>query len=207
MPLPPQRRQLRARTTSGPLRDDLKPLEIVQPDGPSFERRRARVRWQKWQLRDRLHAARGAGAAHRRLRGRRPRAADPAPRVVSRDGRAVRRPGARHICRKNAFDVRRVRASGLLANSLSSAATASARSATSTRRWPTARASRHDHAQRDLPARGGLRHPLEAHRLGGRARSRCAGRGGWSSRRSRPSATTSTASTGTSTRTARSSPR
>ena len=35
----------------GPLRDDLKPLQIVQPDGPSFEVRGWEVRWQRWRLR------------------------------------------------------------------------------------------------------------------------------------------------------------
>jgi primary-amine oxidase len=35
----------------GPLRDDLRPLEIVQPQGPSFEVRGWEVRWQRWRLR------------------------------------------------------------------------------------------------------------------------------------------------------------
>ena len=35
----------------GPLRDDLKPLEIIQPEGPSFEIRGWEVRWQRWRLR------------------------------------------------------------------------------------------------------------------------------------------------------------
>ena len=33
------------------LRDDLKPLEITQPDGPSFEVDGHFIRWQKWQMR------------------------------------------------------------------------------------------------------------------------------------------------------------
>ena len=36
--------------------------------------------------------------------------------------------------------------------------------------------------ERHLPARGGLRHPLEAHRPGAPTRPRCAARAGWSSR-------------------------
>ena len=36
---------------NGPLRDDLKPLEITQPEGPSFEVEGNLVRWQKWSLR------------------------------------------------------------------------------------------------------------------------------------------------------------
>ncbi len=35
----------------GPRRDDLKPLEIVQPQGPSFDVRGWEVRWQCWRLR------------------------------------------------------------------------------------------------------------------------------------------------------------
>ena len=35
----------------GPLRTDLKPLEIIQPEGPSFEVDGNLVRWQKWSLR------------------------------------------------------------------------------------------------------------------------------------------------------------
>src|SRR5580693_8092142 len=36
---------------NGPLRSDLKPLEITQPEGPSFEVEGNLVRWQKWTLR------------------------------------------------------------------------------------------------------------------------------------------------------------
>jgi primary-amine oxidase len=36
---------------NGPLRTDLKPLEIVQPEGPSFEIAGSQVLWQKWSFR------------------------------------------------------------------------------------------------------------------------------------------------------------
>ena len=36
---------------NGPLRSDLKPLEITQPEGPSFEIEGNLVRWQKWSFR------------------------------------------------------------------------------------------------------------------------------------------------------------
>jgi len=36
---------------NGPMRTDLKPLEIIQPEGPSFEVDGNLVRWQKWSLR------------------------------------------------------------------------------------------------------------------------------------------------------------
>jgi primary-amine oxidase len=35
----------------GPLRTDLKPLEIIQPEGPSFDVDGWEVRWQRWRLR------------------------------------------------------------------------------------------------------------------------------------------------------------
>jgi primary-amine oxidase len=35
----------------GPLRSDIKPLEILQPEGPSFEIRGREVRWQRWRFR------------------------------------------------------------------------------------------------------------------------------------------------------------
>jgi primary-amine oxidase len=35
----------------GPLRDNLKPLEIIQPEGPSFDVNGWEVRWQRWRLR------------------------------------------------------------------------------------------------------------------------------------------------------------
>jgi primary-amine oxidase len=35
----------------GPLRTDLKPIAITQPEGPSFTVEGTLVRWQKWQLR------------------------------------------------------------------------------------------------------------------------------------------------------------
>jgi len=43
----------------GPLRDDLKRLEIHQPDGPSFSVEGNLVRWQRWQLRVSLHPIEG----------------------------------------------------------------------------------------------------------------------------------------------------
>ena len=43
----------------GPLRDDLRPLEIIQPHGPSFEVRGWEVRWQRWRLRLGFNAREG----------------------------------------------------------------------------------------------------------------------------------------------------
>jgi len=43
----------------GPLRTDLKPIEVVQPEGPSFELDGHALRWQKWRLRFSLHPIEG----------------------------------------------------------------------------------------------------------------------------------------------------
>ena len=81
VPLPPERRQLRRRRQSGTSRPDLKPLEISQPEGPSFAVDGPRGPLAEVALPHRLHAARGPGAAHGRLRGQAARAADPLPRL------------------------------------------------------------------------------------------------------------------------------
>ncbi len=43
----------------GPPREDLKPLDIVQPDGPSFTLEGHLLKWQKWQMRVSLHPREG----------------------------------------------------------------------------------------------------------------------------------------------------
>jgi primary-amine oxidase len=50
VPLPPLTGFYTADTV-GPLRTDLKPLEIIQPEGPSFSVNGYEVRWQKWRFR------------------------------------------------------------------------------------------------------------------------------------------------------------
>jgi primary-amine oxidase len=42
-----------------PLRTDLRPLEITQPDGPSFEVDGHEIRWQRWRLRHSVHPVEG----------------------------------------------------------------------------------------------------------------------------------------------------
>ena len=43
----------------GPHREELKPLDIIQPDGPSFSLEGHLLRWQKWQMRVSLHPREG----------------------------------------------------------------------------------------------------------------------------------------------------
>jgi primary-amine oxidase len=50
VPLPPERGSYYPEDV-GPLRDDLRPLEITQPEGPSFEVDGNAVRWQRWSFR------------------------------------------------------------------------------------------------------------------------------------------------------------
>ena len=90
-PLPPAgelcRRSGRASSAA-----DIKPLEITQPEGPSFEVEGHQVRWQKWSFVIGFNAREGLTLHHLRYRRQRPRALDPLSRVADRDGGAVRRP-------------------------------------------------------------------------------------------------------------------
>jgi primary-amine oxidase len=49
VPLPPEAGAYAADRV-GPLRDDLRPLAIIQPEGPSFDVRGWEIRWQRWRL-------------------------------------------------------------------------------------------------------------------------------------------------------------
>ena len=81
--------------TGLPDRTGLRPLEIVQPEGPSFELAGNRVRWQGWSFRIGFTAREGlvlhTVAYEDGGRG----ALDPAPGLVLRDGGPVRRSGQR----------------------------------------------------------------------------------------------------------------
>lgn len=58
VPFPPEPGNYDAKS-SAPLRTDLRPLEIQQPEGPSFEVEGSLVRWQKWSFRVSLHPVHG----------------------------------------------------------------------------------------------------------------------------------------------------
>jgi primary-amine oxidase len=58
VPLPPGKGSYYPQDV-GPLRDDLRPLEITQPQGPSFEVDGNRIRWQRWSLRVGFDACEG----------------------------------------------------------------------------------------------------------------------------------------------------
>lgn len=58
VPLPPERGSYYPEHNT-PLRDDLKPIEITQPDGPSFTVDGNFVQWQRWQLRVSLNPVEG----------------------------------------------------------------------------------------------------------------------------------------------------
>jgi primary-amine oxidase len=114
-PLPRGDRNYAARWRSD-FRTDLKPLEIVQPDGPSFVVEDNEVRWQKWRFRIGFTAREGLvlhGIAYQdggRLRSVLHRAA------LSEMVVPYGHPGGGHY-RKNAFDVGEY-GIGVLANSL-----------------------------------------------------------------------------------------
>jgi primary-amine oxidase len=54
VPIPPEKANYDIASV-GPLRTDLKPLDIVQPEGPSFEVDGHFVKWQKWSFRVSMH--------------------------------------------------------------------------------------------------------------------------------------------------------
>jgi primary-amine oxidase len=58
IPLPPQPGRY-APDDVGELRKDLKPLEITQPEGPSFAVDGNRIEWQKWSMRVTMHPREG----------------------------------------------------------------------------------------------------------------------------------------------------
>jgi primary-amine oxidase len=113
--LPRQDRNYAARYRTV-FRDDVRPLEVVQPDGPSFHVEGNEVRWQKWRLRVGFNAREGL-VLHAigyedggRLRPVLHRAA------LSEMVVPYGHPGGGHF-RKNAFDVGEY-GIGVLANSL-----------------------------------------------------------------------------------------
>ena len=79
----------------GAMRTDLKPLDIVQPDGPSFEVTGNEVRWQNWRFRVSMHPLDGLVLHTVGYEDQGRRAPDPPPRRAQRDGRALRRGRAR----------------------------------------------------------------------------------------------------------------
>ena len=86
-------RQLGRHVHAARPRRDLKPLEIVQPEGPSFDGRRPRGPLAEVAVPHRLHARARAWSCTPSATRRRPRPARPLPGVDLRDGRPLRRPG------------------------------------------------------------------------------------------------------------------
>ena len=58
VPMPPESGNYDAESV-GALREDLRPIEITQPEGPSFEVDGHEIRWQKWSFRISLHPIHG----------------------------------------------------------------------------------------------------------------------------------------------------
>ncbi len=58
VPMPPEHGNYDAKSV-GTLRTDLRPIEITQPEGPSFEVEGHSIRWQKWSLRISFHPTQG----------------------------------------------------------------------------------------------------------------------------------------------------
>ena len=58
VPIPPEKANF-DEESAGPARTDLKPLDIIQPQGPSFEVDGHFVKWQKWSFRVSMHPVDG----------------------------------------------------------------------------------------------------------------------------------------------------
>ena len=156
-----------------PMRTDIAPLEITQPEGVGFIDRRPRADVAEVAIPHQLPPARGPGAARRRVPGRR--------RSTARCCTAPRWP--RWSCptatrrRSTSGAAHSTPASSASASSPTRcawAATASARSSTSTRVIAGEDGEPTVIENADLHPRGGRRHPLEAHRLGDRQGRRAA---------------------------------
>ena len=184
-----------------PHRHDLKPLDIVQPDGVSYAIDGNLLTWQKWSMRVSMDALEGL-VLHQV--------------GVRRTGRScIARRSARWSCptatpaRCTAGRTRSTPASGASAawpTPSSSVVTVSARSCTSTGSTPTSTATRPRPRTRSASTKRTTA-SCGSTSTSTVAAPRCVARGASSCRSSRRSATTSTASTGTSTWTARSSSR
>ena len=180
-----------------------RPLEITQPEGVSFTLDGNELRWQNWTMRLGFNHREGL-VIHRvgyqdgdELRPIAHRLSFAEMVVPYRD------PSPDHH-RRTAFDIGEW-GLGFMTTSLELAATASARSPTSTPSCTTARASR---PRSRTPSACTRRTTACCGSTSTRRPARrSAGRGGWWSRSTRRWPTTSTSSTGASTRTARSSAR
>ena len=142
---------------------DVRPIEITQPEGPSFKVDGHAVSWQKWRLRVGYTPREGL-VLHQvgyEDRGRLP--PGDLPGVDVGDGRPLRRPGADAPI-KNVFDEGEYGV-GLLLNPLTLGCDClgEIHYFDGTGQRPGRPAGQDP--QRDLHARGGLRRRLEAHRL------------------------------------------
>ena len=183
-------------------RSDMQALEITQPDGASFSLDGNELRWQNWSMRLGFTHRAGLGYPPVGYRtatnsGRR------APAVVRRDGRPLPRSGPDHH-RRTAFDIGEwglgfmTTSLELGCDCLGEITYVDAVLHDSNGEPTTIRNAICLHEEDD-----GVLWSTSTRRPGPRS----AGRGGWSSRSTRPWRTTSTSSTGASTRTARSSAR
>ena len=144
------------------LRPDIRPLEIAQPEGPSFTRRRERRGLAEVDAARRLQPPRGDGPAHRGLR----RPPGGAPPVVRGDGRPVPRSHDRAL---PAHRVRRRRVGPGLHDDVARAGLRLPGRDPLPGRGHARHGRRAVHDQeRDLPARGGRRDPVEARGRAGR---------------------------------------
>ncbi len=159
VPLPPGDGEYRAERLE--LRDDVRPIHVHQPEGPSFEVDGYHVRWQKWDLRVGFNSREGLVLHDIGYEDDGGAALGAAAGLDRRDGRPLRRPrpllpvAARHRRAQRRHDDQLADARLRLPR----------RDPLLRRRHRRRRRRRGDDPAGDLHARGGRRDPLEAHRL------------------------------------------
>ena len=151
-------------------RDDVKPIEITQPDGPSFTVDGWKVQWQKWSLRIGFNPREGIVLNEITYTDRGERQANRVPRIVVGNGCPLRR----H--RADALEQERLRhgrgRDGLLGQSVDTGLRLPRGDPLLRRDGQRLERQRGHDPECHLHARGGLRDLLEAHRLshrGGRS--------------------------------------
>ena len=160
LPVPAESGDYDDEAVRGPHRTTLKPIEITQPEGPSFTLDGHALRWQDWSMRIGFDAREGLTLHQVSMHdgGRAPCAL---PGVDPGDGRALRRPEVPLL----AGVLRHRRVPGRQVRQL---ARARLRLPGRDRLPGRHRDRRHrpapDHTERDLHPRGRLRHLVEAHR-------------------------------------------
>ena len=162
-PLPPRPGELRRRPRARTSARTSSRWRSRSRRGRASRSTATRSRWQNWSFVIGFNAREGLTLHHLRYRDERPRPLDPVPRLADRDGRPLRRPRP-DAAPQERLRRRRVRHGHVRQQPGARLRLPRAHPATSTPTCATSRGEPLTIKNADLHARGGLRHPLEAHR-------------------------------------------